>query len=152
MSASALQSSISSSQMMQFHYNPKSWCCVTGQLHAGEGSGGVSLRQRAVNAALPKWLRQEQTWEGALAVLSPAQPSLLHCETRKYIFHVGQEIKQRYRERNHVADVGNETKFPDCQASANVKSPYFPWYTLLQFTLWSVFFFVRDSSDLHPTC
>lgn len=103
MSASALQSSTSSSQMMQFHHNPKSWCCVTGQLRARGSSTGVSLRQRAVNAALPKGLNQEQTWEGTLAVLSPSQPSLLHCERRRYIFHVGQEIKQRYRERNHVS-------------------------------------------------
>lgn len=31
-----------------------------------------------------------------------------------------------------------ETKFPDCQGSANAKSPFFPWYTLIQFTLWRV--------------
>lgn len=102
MSASALQSSMSSSQMMQFHHNPKSWHCVAGQLHTGGSSGGVSLRQRAVNAALPKGLKQEQIWEGTLAVLSPSQPSLVHCKRRRCIFHVGHEIKQRYRERNHV--------------------------------------------------
>ena len=93
MSASALQPSVSSSQMTQFHRNPKSWCCVAGQLHARGRSRGVNLRQRAVNVTLPKGLEQEQ--KGALAVPSTSQPSLLPCERIRYIFHIEQEIKQR---------------------------------------------------------
>lgn len=61
----------------------------------------------------PKGFQQEQAWEGTLAVLSPSQPSLLHCEGSEeemsYIFHVGdmdinQEINQRKESYHRITD------------------------------------------------